>query len=138
MRYISAKGFPRVALHEEDMVKINPSDRGDDAVVESQQPRPLRVGGLVHGVVACDPGIPLVSTGNVLPKVDDAVLEVNVVPEGGVSGRVVGMPVLILAARAGMQVEDCVDSVLGALVFISCITHFKVLDVQVQSHDPRA
>jgi hypothetical protein len=46
-------------------------------------------------------------------------LVIFVIPEGGVGGGVVGVPVGILAAGDGVHVEDCVDFVFGALGAVS-------------------
>jgi hypothetical protein len=45
-----------------------------------------------------------------------AILKVLMLPEEGMVGRVVGVPVLILEARYGVQVEDRVDAVPSAQV----------------------
>lgn len=104
-----------VALKPENVFGINIADSGDDAIVEGEQASPLDVGGFVEGVVSRDPRISLVSLRNNLPQVDDSILEMLVVPEGGVAGRVVGVPILVLAAGSGVEVENRVDFVLGAL-----------------------
>ena len=90
------------------------ADGGFDAVVEGGEAVVFRVARLVERVIARDPGIRLVAGGELLPEPDGAVLEVPVVPEGGVAGRVVGMPVWVLAAWGGVHVEDGVDAVVGA------------------------
>lgn len=79
----------------------------------------FRVAGLVDGIVACDPGVGDVAFCELGPEPDAAVLVVFVVPEGGVGGGVVGVPVGILAAGDGVHVEDCVDFVFGALGAVS-------------------
>ena len=50
------------------------------------------------------------------PEPDEAVLEVLVDPEVGDVRAGVAVPVGVLAARRGVQVEDGVDAVLGAEV----------------------
>lgn len=97
------------------MLRVDLANCWDDAVVEGEETSPLRVGRLVHRVVSRYPRVPAVSLSNVLPQVDSTVLEVNVVPEGGVAGRVVGVPILVLAAGQCVDVEDSVDLVLGTL-----------------------
>ena len=49
--------------------------------------------------------------GDRLPQVHDPVLEVAVLPERGDVGGVVGVPVLVLGAGQGVQVDDRVDAV---------------------------
>lgn len=99
------------------MVRINIPNCGHNTVVECQQTSPLTVSRLVHGVVTGYPWIALVSSGNMFPQVDRSVLEVFVVPECGVSGRVIAVPILVLSTRQGMKVEDSVDTIFGALRF---------------------
>lgn len=89
----------RVALQKENVVRVNIPDRWHNAVVESQQTCPFRVSRLVHRVVASDPRVTLVSASNMFPEVNGSVLEVLVVPESSVSSRVIGVPILVLAAR---------------------------------------
>lgn len=99
------------------MVRIDIPDRRHDTVVECQQTSPLRVSGLVHGVVTSNPWIAFVSSRNMFPQVDRPVLEVFVVPEGGVSGRVIAVPILVLSTGKGVKVENSVDTIFGALRF---------------------
>lgn len=62
------------------------------------------VAGLVDGIVACDPGVVFIAVGDLFPKPDAAVLVVLVVPEGGVRGGIVGVPVGILPAGKGVHI----------------------------------
>jgi hypothetical protein len=80
------------------VLAIDLTDRGLDARVEGGQAHVFWIAGLVDGVVAGDPGVGGVAARDLLPEPDCAVLEVEVVPEGGVVGDVVGVPVLVLAA----------------------------------------
>ncbi len=64
----------------------------------------LRVAGLVDRVVACDPRVGGVAGGDLRPEPEGAVLVVFVVPESGVRGGVVGVPVGVLAAGEGVHV----------------------------------
>lgn len=84
------------------MIWIDLSNRRDDAVVEGEQSRPFGIGGLIHGIIPCNPGISFVSAGDVLPQIDGAVLEVDMVPEGSVASRVVAVPVLVLTSGKGV------------------------------------
>jgi hypothetical protein len=97
------------------VIGINLADDRDDAIVEGQKPGPLRVGRLVHGIVACNPWVSFVAFGDVPPQIDSPILKVDVIPKGGVTGGIVRVPVLILTSREGMQVEDSVNVVLGTL-----------------------
>jgi hypothetical protein len=85
------------------------------AVVEGRETVVEGITGLVNRIIACDPGVVLVVFCNLAPEPDGAVLVVFVVPEGGVGGGVVGVPVRVLAAGDSMHIEDCVDVVFGAL-----------------------
>ena len=105
-----------VSFEEENVVGIDLADGRDDSVVEGQQTSPLLICGLVHGIETSDPRITFVPPSENLPKVDHSVLKVLVVPEGRVAGRVVAMPILVLATRARMEVQNGVDAVLGANV----------------------
>ena len=96
------------------MVRVDRADRGVHPVVEVDQAGLVRVRGLVERVVARDPGVVPVVLRELFPEPDGAVLEVLVVPEvGNVSARV-RVPVGVLAAGCGVQVEDGVDAVLCA------------------------
>lgn len=78
-----------------------------------------RITGLVDEIVARYPGVVLIAGSNLPPQPDDAVLEVFVVPEGGVVAAVVAMPVWVLTTWEGVQVEDRVDFVLCAQIYHS-------------------
>jgi hypothetical protein len=104
-----------VAVEPEDVLGVDGADRGLDAVVEGGQAPVLRVARLVDRVVAGDPGVGLVVCSELLPEPDGAVLVVFVLPEGGVVGAAVAVPVGVLAAGEGVQVQDCVDFVFCAL-----------------------
>lgn len=104
-----------VSIQPEDVVRVDGADGGFEAGVEGWEADVLRVAGLVDGVVAGDPGVGAVAGGELGPEPDGAVLVVAVVPEGGVVGGVVGVPVRVLAAGEGVHVEDGVDVVFGAL-----------------------
>jgi hypothetical protein len=56
-----------------------------------------------------------VARGDLGSEPNAAVLVVFVVPEGGMRGGVVGVPVGVLAAGKGVHVEDCVDFAFGTL-----------------------
>ena len=75
----------------------------------------FRVAWFIDGVVACHPGIGLVVCCNLSPEPNASVLVIFVVPEGGVAGGVVGVPVRVLTSRDCVHVKDCVDFVFGAL-----------------------
>ena len=51
-----------------------------------------------------------------LPEVDGSILEVLVIPESSVSGRVIAMPILVLATRQCVEIDDGIDAIFGALV----------------------
>lgn len=97
------------------MLVIDSTDRWLQARIESREASVFRVAGLVDGIVACDPRVRAVAGGDLRPEPDGAILVVLVVPEGGVRGGVVGVPVGVLAAGQGVHVEDCVDFVFGTL-----------------------
>jgi predicted nucleotidyltransferase len=64
----------------------------------------FRVAGLIDGVVACNPVVGGVARGDLGPESNAAVLVVFMVPQGGVRGGVVGVPVGVLAAGEGVHV----------------------------------
>lgn len=79
------------------MIGINVPDCWYNPVIECQETTPFGISRLVHGVVARNPGVALVSPGNMLPEINGSILEVFVIPERGMAGGVVGVPVLVLA-----------------------------------------
>ena len=93
------------------MVRVHRADRLVDAVVERDDARVVRVRGLVERVVARDPRVSDVVLRELLPEPDDAVLEVLVLPELGDVRACVRMPVGVLPARGGVEVENGVDAV---------------------------
>jgi hypothetical protein len=94
---------------------INGADADLDAGVEGGETVVQSVAGLIDGIVACDPGIGFVVCGDLFPEPDGAVLEVFVVPEGGIVGAAVAVPVGVLTTREGVEIEDGVDFVFSAL-----------------------
>ena len=77
---------------------------------------PVGIGGFIDGVVAGDPGVITVTAGEGFPEVDDAVLEVLVIPEAGVVGGVIAVPMLVLEAGERVEVDDGVNFVFGAAI----------------------
>ena len=53
--------------------------------------------------------------GDLSPQPDHSILEIFVIPESGVIGEIIAVPVAILSSRQAMQVQDGVDAVLGTL-----------------------
>jgi hypothetical protein len=101
-------------------MRIDGADPGLDAGVEGGETVVQSVAGLVDGIVACDPGIGFVVCGDLFPEPDSAVLKVFVVPEGGIVGATVAVPIGVLTTRKGMEIENGVDfvfSTLGMLVW---------------------
>lgn len=76
------------------MFWVNISDGRDNSVIKSQQPSPLNICGLVHGIEPGNPRVTLVPFCQYLPQVDDPVLKMLVIPEGGITSRVIRMPEL--------------------------------------------
>jgi len=105
----------RVTVQPEDVVRVNFSDSRLEAVVERRKTVMERVTWFVDWVVASYPCVVLVAFGNLSPQPDDSVLVVLVIPEAGIVGDIVRMPIRILSSGGGMQVENGVDLVLGAL-----------------------
>lgn len=93
------------------MVRIDRLHRSDDPLVEGRDPLAGGVGRLIHQVVAAHPRVVLVTVGDRLPDVHRAVLEVGVIPKPVDVGAVVGVPVLVLVAGVGVQVDHRVDAV---------------------------
>ncbi len=69
---------------------------------------------LVDQVVPGDDRVPGVTPGELFPQRDKAVLELQVFPEQGLVGRVIAVPVGVLPALDGVQVEDGIQLVLLA------------------------
>ena len=103
-----------VAVDEEDMVRVDGADGFLGARVPPYEACVLWVGGLVEQVIACDCGVAGVVGGDGDPEGDGLVLEDAMLPEKGLRSAGVGVPVLVLAARDGVEVEDHVEVVLGA------------------------
>ena len=82
-----------IAIKPKHMIRIHLSDRRFQPLVESRQSPVLGIARFVDGIVAGNPRISSVSSGDLLPEPDDAVLVVLVVPKGCVVGWVVGMPI---------------------------------------------
>lgn len=75
----------------------------------------LRVTGLVDGVVACNPVVGGVARGDLDPEPNAAVLVVFVVPEGGVRGGVVRVPVGVFWPPGRLCMSRIVVIVFGTL-----------------------
>jgi hypothetical protein len=103
-----------VAVEEEDVVGVDLADGAGQPLVERADDRARLVGRLVHEVVSRHPRLVAIPRRDRLPHVDDAVLEVRVLPEQRAVGRVVRVPVVVLPAGQGVQVDDAEDPVGGA------------------------
>jgi hypothetical protein len=79
------------------MIGVNVADCWYNSVIKCQQATPFGISRLVHGVIARNPRIALVSPGNMFPEINSSILEVFVIPESSMAGGVVRVPVLILA-----------------------------------------
>ena len=98
------------------MVSVDLPDRIVEAIVILDQAGVLWFGGFVERVVTGDPPVIFVAGGELFPQPDDSVLMVLVVPEICDVPSVVRVPVCVLAAGSGVQVENGVNAVLGAKV----------------------
>ena len=96
------------------MPRVDRADGVDHPSIERTDDPAGLVGGLVDRVVAGHPGGVPVAVGDELPQVHGAVLEVPMRPEGGDVGRIVTVPVVVLTAGQGVQVDDRVDAVSSA------------------------
>lgn len=106
----------RVPIQPQDMLRVNCPNGLLHALVERRQPHVLRIAGLVQRIIPGHPGVAAIPGCDLLPQPDGAVLVVFILPEAGVVGWVVGVPVGVLAARGCVHVEDGVDVVVGALM----------------------
>src|SRR5918995_2441723 len=106
-----------VAFEEDEVLWINGQDRLVEPPVEGHDELLARIGWLVYRVVASHPRVAPVAVGYVLPDVHSPVLEVPVSPEQRLVGRVVRVPVLVLVAWQGVQVDDRVDSMRRAQLY---------------------
>jgi len=93
-----------VTVQPEDVVRVDLSDSRLKAVVERRKTVVERVAWLVNWVVTSYPSVVLVAFSNLSPEPDDTVLVVFVVPEAGVVGDVVRVPVRVLSAGGGVKV----------------------------------
>lgn len=136
------KAFPfhgeRVTIEPEDVVRVDGTDSGLEAVVKGWETVVKRVAGLVDGVIACDPGVISVVLCDLTPEPDRSVLVVLVVPKRGISSWGIGVPVRVLTPRDGVHVEDRVDAVFGALRGISLGMSLLVITIPILSHDQGA
>ena len=96
------------------MVRIDGAYRLLEPLVEGTDRGALGIPRLVHRVVAGDPRIAAIVVGEVLPQVDDPILELPLRPEVRPLGRIVAVPMLVLSAGHRVQIQDRVDAVPGA------------------------
>lgn len=101
---VAKVGGEGVAVEEDGVVGVDGADGFVDAVVKGEDAGVLGIGGLVDGVVACDPFVGFEVLGEAFPEPYGAVLEIFVVPEVRDMSSVVRMPVGILPTRGGMQI----------------------------------
>lgn len=106
-------GRERVAIKVDDVLGVDRANGIVHPLVKPDDGRVRRVSGLVQGVVPRDPLVPDVVLRELCPQPDRAVLKVLVDPKVGDVGAVVGVPVRVLAAGCGVEVEDGVDALLG-------------------------
>src|SRR5215212_7100627 len=123
-----------VALEKDQVIRVDCQDRLVEAPVKGHYELLAWVGRLVYGVVASDPRVAPVALRYVLPDVHGPVLEVSVPPEQRFVGRVVRVPVLVLVARQGVQVDDRVDSLLRAQVYDTVQMPEAILSYLVGAH----
>ena len=98
------------------MVSVDLPDRIVEAIVVLDKTGVCWFGGFVERVVTSDPPVIFVVGGELFPQPDDSVLMVLMVPEICDVPSVVRVPVCVLAAGSGVQVENGVNAVLGAKV----------------------
>jgi hypothetical protein len=120
------KSGQQVAFEKDDVIGINRPDCVDHAVIHAVDRVPVRliravettkrrVGDrLVHHVVTGDGRIALVTTSDLLPQSDEAILELAVPPKKCVAAGVVAVPIGALPTRHRVQIKDGVQTVLGA------------------------
>ncbi len=83
-------------------------------LIEGVDQFPTWVGRLIEQVIPGHPGVAFVMICDRLPEPDGSVLKMFVLPEKRLLGGVIRMPVLILVACSGMQVQDGVNFMVGA------------------------
>jgi hypothetical protein len=81
------------------VIGVNVPDCWYNSVIKCQKATPFGISGLVHGVIASNPWIALISPSNMLPDINGSILEVFMIPESSMAGGVVGVPILVLATR---------------------------------------
>lgn len=75
----------------------------------------LWIARFIKRVKPSNPRIVLISRDDLLPKPDRPVLVVLIIPERGISSRIIRVPVWVLATRDCVHVQDGVNAVFCAL-----------------------
>ena len=78
----------------------------------------FRIARLIERIVPSNPRIVFVSYRDLLPEPNRSILVIFVIPKCRISGRVVGVPVWVLATGDGMQVEDSIYALCCALKIV--------------------
>ena len=124
-----------VSIQEQDMIRVDFAHGLLYSGVELLQPHMLRVGRLVHGIIARNlqclvshletraterhgsyPSVALVVLGKLNPEIDHPVLQILEVPEHSFVDAGIAVPSLILAARESVHIKDGVDAFSSAHV----------------------
>jgi hypothetical protein len=110
--------LPRIAIpvKEDDVLPVHGPDRRDCAAVEVHKRGARLVGRLVEHVVTRDLGTAGIPGRDRLPPHDRPVLKRPLLPEQRPVERVVAVPVVVLPARGGVQVDHGVKARRGARV----------------------
>lgn len=109
-------GCKCVAVEEYSVLRVVRTDCTIYAVVPRDNGRMRRVCWLVQRVVARNPCVVPVVLRELLPEKDSAILEILVPPKVCDMCPCIRVPVRVLPAWCGMQVQNGVDPVLGAQV----------------------
>src|SRR6266566_7909612 len=105
-----------ITLQEENVVGVDGSNGLVEPPVERFNLRFARIGRFIDRVIASHPGVIFVAGSDCLPQMHDSILEVLVLPEKRLVGRIIAMPILVLVTWQSMQVDNGVDLLLGAQV----------------------
>lgn len=93
-----------IPVKPQNMIRIDRAHCLVYSLIERWKAVVLRIGRFIDRIVPSNPCVALVSGGNLLPQPHCTILEILVLPKGCVSGWIVGVPTLILAARSGVHI----------------------------------
>lgn len=82
-------GCKSVTVKEKDMVRVDLPDRCINSIVKVNQTCVLRVCWFIKRVISGDPCIIFIMFSELFPEPNSPILEVSVIPEGSIVGRII-------------------------------------------------